>query len=62
MGISPPQRLAWLKQTIDHMDAQLFPFEKKIVSIDQIRGHGVPSVLVRYFENKGWGSFIRFLE
>ena len=54
MGISPPQRLLWLKNTIDYMDSQQFPFKKKIVSIDQVGGDTVQSDLVEYFESKGW--------
>lgn len=54
MGIAHPQRLEWLKLNIDLMDQQMFPFSKKIISIDQFDGYTVPKELVDYFENKGW--------
>ena len=54
MGISPPRRLAWLRKTIDYMDSQEFPFKKKVVSIDQIRGYTVPDDLLNHLKNNGW--------
>lgn len=54
MGIAPPQRLNWLYDSINYLDKQNFPFKKKILSIDQFRGHTVPSYLVDYFSSKGW--------
>ena len=54
MGIAPPQRLSWLKETIDYMDSQNFPFKKKIIAIDQFNGHTVPRNLIEYFEGQGW--------
>ena len=54
MGIAPPQRLEWLKNTVDYMDEQNFPFKKKILSIDQFNGHTVPEETVKYFEEQGW--------
>ena len=58
MGISPPQRLLWLKNTIDYLDSQEFPFKKKIVSIDEINNHKVQKDLIKYFEDKGWDVLI----
>ena len=47
MGISPPQRLIWLRNTIDYLDSQGFPFKKKIVSIDEINDHKVQEDLIK---------------
>jgi hypothetical protein len=54
MGIAHPQRLEWLRQTLNYMDMQNFPFEKKIVSIDQFSGHVAPPQLVEELQSKGW--------
>jgi hypothetical protein len=54
MGIAHPQRLNWLKQNIDNLEEQNFPFYRKIVAIDQFNGHFVPESLVTYLKDKGW--------
>lgn len=54
LGISPPQRLKWLKQTVDYMDQQKFPFVKKIIAIDEFRGDKMPLKLKKHFEKNGW--------
>lgn len=54
LGICPPQRLKWLKQTVDHMDKQKFPFVKKIIAVDEFRGYKMPSRLKKHFEENGW--------
>jgi hypothetical protein len=54
LGICPPQRLLWLKQSVDHLDKQHFPFVKKIIAVDEYRGYTMPDELKKYFESKGW--------
>ena len=54
LGICPPERLAWLKQSVDHLDKQHFPFVKKIIAVDEYRGYTMPESLKKYFESQGW--------
>ena len=54
MGIAHPQRLLWLKQNIENLDSQHFPFVKKIVAIDQFNNHFVPVEFVDFLKNNGW--------
>ncbi len=54
LGICPPQRLKWLKETVDYLDKQKFPFIKKIIAVDEFRGDKMPLSLKKYFESKKW--------
>lgn len=54
MGIAHPQRLSWLKQNIENLDSQNFPFVKKIVAIDQFNNHFVPVEFVNFLKKNGW--------
>lgn len=54
LGICPPQRLLWLKQSVNFLDKQNFPFVKKIIAVDEFRGYKMPHKLKQYFESKGW--------
>lgn len=54
LGICPPIRLEWLKNNVDYLDAQNFPFEKKIIAIDEFHGYQMPKNLKEYFESNGW--------
>lgn len=54
MGTAHPQRLEWLKQNLENLDSQNFPFVKKIVAIDQFNGNYVPKDFIIFFESKGW--------
>jgi len=54
LGICPPTRLTWLKQNIDYLEQQNFPFVKKIIAMDEFRGHKMSNELKEYFENQGW--------
>lgn len=54
LGICAPQRLHWLKQTVDYLDEQKFPFVKKIIAVDEFRGDKMPSDLKKHFESNGW--------
>ena len=58
IGICHPHRLAWLKQNIDRIDSQNFPFKRKIVSVDQFDGYTIPCELRDYFVSKGWDVFV----
>lgn len=53
-GTSHPQRREWLRKTIDFMDQQEFPFEKKILTIDQFGGNFMPEQEIDYFSSNGW--------
>jgi hypothetical protein len=53
-GIAHPQRMAWLRETVDYMDSQNFPFKSKLLAIDQFNGHFVKPEEVKYYESKGW--------
>lgn len=54
MGICPPVRLIWLKDTLDYMDAQKFPFHHKVLAIDEYGGHIFPEEFKEEFEERGW--------
>jgi hypothetical protein len=54
MGTAHPQRLEWLKQNLENLDSQNFPFVKKIVAIDQFNGHTVPLEFTNSLEERGW--------
>lgn len=54
LGICPQFRLDWLKQNVDYLDSQNFPFVKKIIAIDEFNGNKISSELVDYFKSKGW--------
>lgn len=54
MGTAHPHRLSWLKENIDYLDSQNFPFAKKLLSIDQFNGHYIQESDVKLFESKGW--------
>lgn len=54
LGICPQQRLNWLKQTVDYLDEQEFPFARKIIAVDEFHGHTMPKNLKKHFESKGW--------
>lgn len=54
LSICPPQRLKWLKHSVDYLDRQHFPFVKKIIAVDEFRGNKMPDDLKKYFEFKGW--------
>lgn len=58
MGICPPIRLQWLKQNVDYLDSQNFPFVKKIIAIDQFHGNTIPLDLVNYFQSRGWNVLV----
>ena len=58
MGICPPQRLDWLKLTIDDIDSQNFPFVKKIIAIDEFDGYKFSENLIEYYNRKGWDVLI----
>jgi hypothetical protein len=53
-GIAHPQRMTWLRETVDYMDTQNFPFKEKILAIDQFNGHFVKPEEVKYYEGNGW--------
>lgn len=54
MGTCHPQRLAWLEESVDHLDSQAFPFIKKILAIDQFNGWTFPERLIEKYTNSGW--------
>ena len=56
-GIAHPQRMEWLRKTIDHMDSQEFPFRRKILTIDQFDGHTVKTEELTHFISRGWRIF-----
>ena len=58
MGICLPNRLDWLKRTIDSCDLQNFPFTRKIIAIDQFLGYTFPENLKDEFTKKGWDIII----
>ena len=57
-GIAHPQRMEWLRKTIDHMDSQKFPFRRKILTIDQFDGHTVKTEESNHFISRGWRVFL----
>ena len=57
-GIAHPQRMEWLRKTIDHMDSQEFPFRRKILTIDQFDGHTVKTEELTHFISRGWRIFL----
>ncbi len=54
LGICPPERLQWLKENVDYLDKQNFPFVKKIIAVDEFHGNKMPEDLKKYFQSKGW--------
>ena len=54
MGTCHPQRLAWLEESVDHLDSQQFPFVKKILAVDQFNGWTFPERLINKYTNAGW--------
>lgn len=58
MGICPPARLTWLKETTDHLDSQNFPFQEKLMAIDQFDNHFLPEEDLHYYRSKGWRIFL----
>lgn len=54
MGTCHPTRISWLKETINHMDEQNFPFVKKILAVDQFHGHTFPHDFRDELVNRGW--------
>lgn len=58
MGTCDPQRLKWLKLSIDCLDSQSFPFSKKILVIDQFGGLTLPKQERDYFEQNGWNVLV----
>jgi hypothetical protein len=58
MGTAHPHRINWLKENVEYLDSQHFPFSKKLLSIDQFNGYYIQESDVKFFENKGWTVLI----
>lgn len=54
MTVCAPQRIEWLKESLDNLDSQNFPFVKKIVAADEFNGHKFPLDLKSELESRGW--------
>lgn len=54
LGINELQRLEWLDQSLEFLDAQKFPFNKKVVSIYGHGHHQIPLSLRSKLESKNW--------
>jgi hypothetical protein len=54
MGICPPQRIEWLRKTLDYMDGQQFPFYQKVLCIDEFDGYRFPVDLHDKLLTRGW--------
>ena len=58
MGICPKQRLDWLDKNITYLESQQFPFEEKILAIDQFNGNIFPKELEEKYIKLGWKLLI----
>jgi len=54
MSICLPQRLEWLKQTVDLLDSHKFPFKEKLLVVDQFNGYTFSEELHRYYSENSW--------
>jgi hypothetical protein len=57
-GTANPQRVSWLKESIDATDKQNFLWHQKILSIDEFDGYTFPIDMKQYFESNGWTVII----
>lgn len=54
MATTKPERLEWLRQSLEFLDEQDFPFIQKLVSIDQVAGNPFDGELEEALSSRGW--------